>query len=571
MLAARHQCSLSLAGASTTGLNELRQLRHYRALAEREVFAANRSASLKLQQRHTYDVSQFRDSNGGCLQFDILQKNGAGGSSFRVTIVGATLELCLILDANNGAYNVSCPMALDEAGCALVDVRLVFEDYEAFDNRVAGGGPVGGPLSGGPRLLMNNKLLHQKWCQKPSSIVAEEYNVAHLARNRARQLQAASTMMSCESAGVWARTPANSSRPWWETHWHWVNSCHPHALRAAETNEAAEAEVFHNHVFRAASSIHFVGESHLLCTVDCFAITLEAQKLLVPARWLSLHRLEPISEDQPNDGFFAERAKPNSTFEWTSCGHRPASCWPVFNATMKSYNHHPNVGAETFSKLCWKWMPSAPTRVPTVCKHMAEGLFRVAMILRLMVADRVASAKPMGSNDVLVLQGGTWDSMAERSVDDHLEYDIPAFISALKAFRDSEFTKHARIIYITLPAVGAFHVTTGFRNTWAHAAANAMVLEALDAAALNVSIVDYLTWPRGTAAPDGAHFLRRRFSSPTWNRPPSWADWTTPPPGALCIGDAGIEMARALRDVIEDAHVGHIERRVPSAFQGIQR
>ena len=176
-----------------------------------------------------------------------------------------------------------------------------------------------------------------------------------------------------------------------------------------------------------------------------------------------------------------------------------------------------------------------------------------------------ADVAPWDERDVLVVQGGTWDAMCERELRDHLDADVPAFVGALRAVRASDATRRARLIYVSNNAAAAKQTSTGWRNSWSHAAANAFVRRELltHAAELgNVTIVDQLsfTWPRHEASPDFNHYVRKRFNSARLNsRPARSRDGRAPssvPPAdraqaAPCIGDAGMAVARALRDEIE--------------------
>ena len=72
---------------------------------------------------------------------------------------------------------------------------------------------------------------------------------------------------------------------------------------------------------------------------------------------------------------------------------------------------------------------------------------------------------------------------------------------------------------------------------------------------LQVRVVDQMsaTWPRHEAAPDSNHWVRRkqkrRMVTQVTKRGPRAA--TFPPDHATCYGDAGMAVARALRDEIE--------------------
>ena len=194
-----------------------------------------------------------------------------------------------------------------------------------------------------------------------------------------------------------------------------------------------------------------------------------------------------------------------------------------------------------------------------------SGLFRAAMTLRLMIADQEAKLSEdrhaaWTPQDVLVLQGGTWDSMCQGEMKLHLQHDVPAFISALVALRTSPATRDARVIYINLNAHAAGQSTTGWRNSWAQAAANAHVRRQLEeqAGSLRVRVIDQmgLTWPRHEASPDSNHWVRRRFTNDARTfaasaKPRGQRALTFPPKRAFCIGDAGMAIARVLRDEIE--------------------
>ena len=71
-------------------------------------------------------------------------------------------------------------------------------------------------------------------------------------------------------------------------------------------------------------------------------------------------------------------------------------------------------------------------------------------------------------------------------------------------------------------------------------------------------VVDQLapTWSRHEAAPDSNHWVRRRFSHDAKTyaasaKPRGPRAMTFPPKQAFCVGDAGMAIARALRDEVE--------------------
>ena len=108
------------------------------------------------------------------------------------------------------------------------------------------------------------------------------------------------------------------------------------------------------------------------------------------------------------------------------------------------------------------------------------------------------------------------------------------------------------------PTAGAF---PWFRRTKFHHAAahHAQRLYAMFDSLLadRCMLSDARHWPRCVfpLSPDGVHFYRRRYSTARLNDPrgrniSSLSTWSIPPRDALCIGDAGIELARALRDVL---------------------
>ena len=319
-------------------------------------------------------------------------------------------------------------------------------------------------------------------------------------------------------------------------------------------------------------SVHFIGESHLALIVDCFAAGHERAEHLEAATWQTLHRMEVPPVGHAYDGALAKAAGSQEVQaalrHWASCSARPMGCWSVWNATLKRYNEKGESGLESFRRRCWAWKEGKLLggKAPLVCKHEVTGLFRAAMTLRLMIYDqhtKYLNDKAKGawtSSDVLVVQGGTWDSMCEGEMSAHFEHDVPAFLKALRELRTSPATRNARVIYLNLNAHAADQPTTGWRNSWAQAAANRYVQRALQKRAdfYRVRVVDQLaqTWPRHEAAPDSNHWVRRRFSHDSKNyaasaKPRGPRAMTFPPKRAFCIGDAGMAIARALRDEIE--------------------
>lgn len=295
-----------------------------------------------------------------------------------------------------------------------------------------------------------------------------------------------------------------------------------------------------------------------------------------------------------------------STRPWAECSARRASCWATWNGS--AYADHPQTGVETFARRCWQWRGNATGRgvdasaaaaaaadadgsaaepprgslpgagdahspPPLVCKHDAAGAFRAAMVLRLMIADAEAAAAAdeagrggalWDARDVLVVQGGTWDTMCFRTLDEHLTQDLPPLVDAVVALRASRVMRGARVLLLTLPAFPPTGSTTGCRNSWAHAAANAALRRRLEAAAAThrglmsgVTVLDQLgvTWPREHASPDNNHYVRRKFSVERYNavggHHAERRGYAVPRKDDLCIGDAGLAATRALVDEIE--------------------
>ena len=519
-----HQCALSQAGGASSGANELAQFEY--ALSMPGAFRMQ--IHQHISQRHNYSTTPIQAVDGGqCLAFNITQSGGAGagGSSFYVVALGQALQLCLVRDLKIGVYEVTCPAFPDQDGCISIEVTLGYEDYDAFFNHIGGGGPVGGSMGGGYRKPLDIPILRNaRWCRR---LLPAQHNsgLKHLL----------SPLMSCETAGQWIRSQdEDADANWWQTRWSWQRQCvKQSALQSVAA--AASNTIFDASHFAQLHSLHFIGESHLLCLADCAAAELEREGRLVRAPWASLHRREPPTAWPHHDGYLAEATQPGSTDEWSSCRHRPSSCWPVWNesligpvwysrgdvtATRRGhsqavrtgwYNAHPQTGAHTFLRHCWQWVADesrsgSSHSPPVVCKHAATGMFRAAMIMRLMLADltsgHVDAPRPWKPTDVLVIQGGTWDSMAEAALDEHVKHDVAAFIAVLRDLRAHDATRNVTIIYCTLPAVPAGQTTTGFRSSWAHAAANRIVVRALEAAQVNVTVLDALalTWPRHDAS-----------------------------------------------------------------------
>jgi hypothetical protein len=300
----------------------------------------------------------------------------------------------------------------------------------------------------------------------------------------------------------------------------------------------------------------------------------------------------------------AARGGMQSIEPWVSCGlpTRALGCWPTYDLKVKNWLPKQTVGLTSFWRSCWAWFDPAhqkscpksaaapPLRIPPargvrspphVCMHNGVGLYRAAMSLRLMLADwqaddapaDVAStdhvpagpaggadavpARPPTRRDVIVVQAGTWDTLAMPHLK-HVLADLEEVLEAVRALRRAARTRAVRILLMNLPAVPTQHYKSGVSNSWAHAAVNAHLRRALAAEPqLHVELVDALavSWPREDSSPDGIHYLRRVFRTPSWNngrltglkvndhfRP----SFTPPPMCARCLGDVGWELADAL-------------------------
>jgi hypothetical protein len=516
--------------AAASGRNELLQ---YQKLLSSQYQPPHNTS-----QVCAYTIGELRVENEGCLSFGIAQScptaspnQPLGGTTFRIEARGEELKLCTVTDMFTGQYRASC--ALPRVGCVDVSVELGYERYQAFVNAEAGGSSTGytfGDQRNGMRSPPMTVLSSRRWCTTPS-------------------LHAPATR-ECEPGWVSTGMPSDSSlrsRQWWESKWRW-EKCRDG--RVATRDGRSLAGLF---------SVDFIGESHMGFMADCLAAALYAKDVSTIAYASAKQRGKQPSKHtsenlNPPVGALAV-AQNISVEKWASClgPEKSWGCWPVWDASKNAYHRFPNVGLSTFRPTCWQWKASAAS-LPRVCHTTAAGLLRAAMTLRLMLADAsVEGAWPLTRRNVIVLQGGSWDSMSVPSFRLYLEL-IGELVAAVRALRQSAATRNARIIYLGLFAIPSGSATTGVRSSWVHAAADAALRGALRDEGLNVEVVEGLpaTWPRDAASPDGIHFLRRRFRTAKLNRngEKKLDGFTFPPTGAACIGDAGWPIALELHRLL---------------------
>jgi hypothetical protein len=529
----RHAQSLACSNAAaTSGRNELLQYQ--------KLLTSQYQPTHNTSQVCSYNVGALRVEGEGCLSFDIAQScptaspnEPLGGTTFRIEARGEELKLCTVTDMFNGQYRASC--ALPRAGCVDVSVALGFERYQTFVNAKVGGSSTGytfGDQRNGMRSPPMTVLSNRRWCTTP---------VLHAPATR-----------ECEPG--WASTGATAGssfqpRQWWESKWRW-EKCRDGRAAARDGRSLAKAGLL---------SVDFIGESHMGFMADCLAAALYAKNVSTTAYASAKQRAKQTSKqasDNLNPPAGALAAAQNiSVDKWASClgPEKSWGCWPDWDASKGAYNRFPNVGLSTFRPTCWEWTAS-DVSLPRVCHTTAAGLLRGAMTLRLMLADAsVEGARPLTRRNVIVVQGGSWDSMSVPSFRLYLKL-IGELVAAVRALRQSAATRNARIIYVGLFANPSGSVTTGVRSSWVHAAADGALRGALRDEGLNVEVVEGLpaTWPRDAASPDGIHFLRRRFRNARLNRngEKKLDGFTFPPTGTPCIGDAGWPVALELHRLL---------------------
>ena len=632
--------------AGTSGHNELRQyehfVRHLHGHDNRSMLARERNTENTRRPSCLYTIGDLHTDSTVCLSLRIHQKcstrysgGASGGASFRVEAMGDTLALCAVVDNFDDTYDVRCPPP--EAGrCVNVHVELGFEHFDAFANEVPGGSDVGylfGNSSNGLRTATLGTLAKRHWCADAataSTTIMAPTPVRTGTEGSGAAAQASCVARASRSDGVWTRPDPQQA-------WQWVRAnnasggTHCTEQRAATTATHDDASLDASSTTLPSSSglpaaaksvdlglrlglltsglrsVDFIGESHLFYMQECLANDLYTGRVRGVAHsgkgaFRVTQGTQPGGEPPPpeaSDGGIATAlgarlgANRSDVARWLRCGlpERALGCWPSWNADTSRFNDYPEVGAQSFPRACWRWLPphgAASTRAaanknistsaaahepasptgpppPRVCVHQGSGMYRAAMTLRLMLADLEAAlaagapdAAALTSTSVLVVQSGTWDSMSIPSVRLLLD-ELHALLDALRALHAARATRHARILLVSLMANMPTARTTGVRNSWAHAAVTAYLRRALAAEpGLRVEIVDalQLTWPRELASPDGVHYLRHRFKDKSfqWNtmglKQRHGLGFLPPEKGAKCIGDAGWEVALALHERI---------------------
>ena len=459
-------CALATAGSSSmaadisptaclenTGQYALEQLHHWWPRAG----AHNRSAVVGVRRRRleaaqtlrakvcSYSISPPRiNDTSPCVVFEVRASGhdacAAGGTSWVTEALTTELRQCAVRDRFNGDYLVSC--ARPAAGaCASYSLNVVFEVFHAFHNGEAGGGTIAAD-SGMKRTGQNSK-----WATRHCEPAAPTPLAA---------TGAAANRSSC----VWRAASAATTtapRAWWQQKFVWVDGAGVEQV-ASRAHDAQFATCF-AHKLR---NVHFIGASHINYFASCLA-----------------QDLYGVWRTRRCDGFLKGNhlspADAAAFAYYKYCGPRPEGCLQNLSAIQ-----------------CWDGQHDAILAAGglqgAVCAWPVTSLTSSAMVLRLLAlypeywsgegavsgGGKLISCRaardapctlPWDARDVLVVQGGAWDSAAERDVREFLDDDgdLGQFVDAVRVLRADARFAGARIILMT--TVAPTSASTGWRRS----------------------------------------------------------------------------------------------------------